>query len=109
MTKFNKKSKKTRKISLKLTRKKHTRVSSKISNKFGGQIDESIDASGGGKREVTLQDCLEHLNNPNMDNLPPKICYNKLDFPNEPKTMEIEPGPTYMFFKEQFPKLISIS
>jgi len=100
------KSNKTKKHKNNLINKSSKKSSKKTgikSIKFGGNfLDEE-------NKDVVLQQCLDHLNHPDMDNLPPKICYNKLDFPNDVKSVEIPPGPSYMFFKEQFPKLISIS
>lgn len=48
-------------------------------------------------KKATLDSCLNHLHNPDMDNQPPLQCYKLLEFPKEPRNTLIKPGPNYEY------------
>ena len=81
----------------------------KIIRKIGGGNKKNDDMNDNKKDDKILTECLKHLNNPYVDKTPPKICYNKLDFPNDKQINQIGSGPSHLFFKEAFPKLITVS
>lgn len=106
--KIDKKTKKNRKVrSRKLSRNNSRKNSKKIKVKLIRKKKGKIGGTDEGN--VTLTECLKHLNNPRLDKSPPKICYKKLDFPDEKKVFQIGNGSSYLFFKELFPKQISIT